>query len=216
VSSAKPSSLRLVATLSVAGLLSGAALVGIYLWTLPTIRANRQAALERAITNVLPGTVGIDTLELVDDSLRETEAPATDGGAPRVYRGRDGAGTALGYAIPADGPGFMDTIGLIYGYDPAQRRIVGLEVLESRETPGLGDKIITDEDFLANFERLLVDPEIVPVKQGAGEADNEVDCITGATISSEAVVGILNRSTREWGPRLEPEPPPPAPEGGAP
>jgi len=208
VGAARPSSFRLVVTLAGAGLLSGAALVGVYLWTLPTIRANRQAALERAITNVLPGTVSIATLELVDDELRETAEPPADGGAPRVYLGRDARGAALGYAIPAAGPGFMDTIGLIYGYDPARRRIVGLEVLESRETPGLGDKIVTDAAFHSNFERLLVDPRIVPVKRGTRRGDNEVDCITGATISSEAVVSILNRSTREWGSRLASRTPP--------
>ena len=78
-----------------------------------------------------------------------------------------------------------------------------MKVLESKETPGLGDKIYKDADFVANFSALSADPQIVTVKKGTRSAANEVDAITGATISSEAVVNILNRSTVEWIPLLE-------------
>jgi len=80
--------------------------------------------------------------------------------------------------------------------------VTGMYVLESRETPGLGDKIFKDEAFVANFRALAVDPEIVLVK-GGRTADNEVDAITGATISSRAVVKILNTAHEAWRPRLE-------------
>jgi electron transport complex protein RnfG len=205
----------MVATLAIAGLLSGGALVGIYLWTLPRIRANQQAALERAITEVLPGTEAIATYELVGGVLGAVEEGSTEEAGERVYAGRAADGSLLGYAIPADGPGFMDTIGLIYGYDPHARSIVGLAVLESRETPGLGDKIVHDAEFLANFSSLAIDPEIVPVKGDASER-NEVDCITGATISSEAVVSILNRSTARWADLLGGESDERSAEGGSP
>jgi electron transport complex protein RnfG len=110
----------------------------------------------------------------------------------------------VGYAIPADGAGFMDTIKLIYGFDPRRRAIVGMQVLESKETPGLGDKIIFDEDFLANFVELKIEPEIVGVKSATKpRPSNEVDTITGATISSDAVISILNNSTQEWIPILD-------------
>lgn len=183
------SSLRLVATLAGAGLLSGLALVGVFLGTQPRIEANREAALKRAITNVLPGTATIDPVSPGD-------------GGETIYRGRSEGGVPLGYAIPAEGPGFMDTIKLIYGFDPERRVIVGMEVLESRETPGLGDKIIADPGFHENFEALEVETGIEAVKKGNKTAANQVDCITGATISSEAVVSILDRSTSRWLPVL--------------
>ena len=72
-----------------------------------------------------------------------------------------------------------------------------MRVLESRETPGLGDKIYKDESFVSNFEQLSVDPEIVVVADGR-DADHEVDAITGATISSKAVVKIINQANSEW------------------
>jgi len=183
------SSLRLVVTLAAAGLLSGLVLVGVYLGTQPRIEANREAALRRAITKVLPGTATIDPVE-------------PGGGGETVWAGLDESGKPLGYAIPAEGPGFMDTIKLIYGLDPRRGVIVGMEVLESRETPGLGDKIVADPDFHTNFDGLAVRPSIVAVKKGRKTADNQVDCITGATISSEAVVSILGRSASRWLPVL--------------
>jgi len=76
-------------------------------------------------------------------------------------------------------------------------------ILESRETPGLGDKIYKDADFVANFRSLSVEPEILAVKKGTKSAANEVDAITGATISSKAVVRIINEGNAKWLPRLE-------------
>ena len=81
--------------------------------------------------------------------------------------------------------------------------MVGMEILQSRETPGLGDKIYKDADFVANFSALSADPQIVTVKKGTRSAANEVDAITGATISSKAVVQIINRGNKHWNPRLD-------------
>ena len=191
--------LRLVGTLTAAGLLSGLVLVGAYLITAPRIAKNRADRLRSAAFQVLPAAESLDALELVDGAL----VPGVLGGeGDMVYAGRNAAGELVGYAVPAEGPGFMDTVKVIYGFDQERGVIVGLQVLESRETPGLGDKVGYDPHFLANFEALVVEPEIVPVK-GGRTADNQVDCITGATISSEAVVDILNRSAGRWLPVLE-------------
>ena len=200
----EPSSLRLVLSLALAGLLSGLILVAAYLLTQPRIERNRAEALQAAIFRVLPGTTEVTAYSVEDDVPQPYDGE--QGSLPRgeaVFVGRDGTGGLIGFAIPASGAGFQDTIGLIYGYDPRHKVIIGMEVLDSRETPGLGDKIIFDVDFLANFEALEVSPEIVAVKSGAKTEANQVDCITGATISSEAVVQILNRSSRRWLPLLE-------------
>lgn len=196
-SAAQTSTLRLVGSLSIAGLLSGLILVWAYLATAPRIERNQREALESAVTKVLPGTASIEPLLRGADGRL---APTVEGtvGENVIFSGRDADGHLVGYAIPADGPGYMDRIGLLFGYDPVRQRIVGMEVLESRETPGLGDRIANDSHFRANFDSLAVDPRIVAVKKGAKTAAHEVDCITGATISSEAVVAILNRGLQRW------------------
>ena len=195
-----PGSLRLVLTLAIAGLLSGIAIIGIYESTLPTITANKARELREAVFKVLPGVTQMQALVYRDDAL--VVVPEPDKDEPVVYGGYDDAGQFIGYAVPAAGPGFQDTIALLYGYQPAEQRVVGMEVLESRETPGLGDKIYKDADFVAEFSALLVDPEIVAVKKGTKTGPNQVDAITGATISAKAVVRIINEAHTEWSDKL--------------
>jgi len=189
-------SVRLVVTLAVAGLFSGLAIVGAYVGTLPRITENQARALREAVLQVVPGSHRMQGLAATADGL----APASDGA--QLYAAYADDGAFLGYAIPAEGAGFQDTIQLIFGYDPARRVVVGFRVLESRETPGLGDKIMKDPAFAANFDSLAVEPEVKLVKHGTRSAPNEVDGITGATISSKAVVKILGGAASEWIPRL--------------
>ena len=183
----EPSSLRLVATLGVAGLLAGVAIVGIYETTRDTIAANKAQELRAAVVKVVPGTATMKEVVL--------DAETT------VYAGYSSDGRFAGWAVPAEGAGFQDTIRLLYGYDPRQKRIVGMWILESRETPGLGDKIFKDPVFVGAFTDLAVEPQVVLTKGGAS-ANNEVDAITGATISSRAVVRIINETHDQWRPQL--------------
>ena len=198
--SANPSSLRLVLTLAIAGLLSGIAIIGIYETTLPTITANKARELREAVLKVLPGVTQMQALVHRDGELVVVAEPEKD--EPVIYGGHDAQGDFVGYAVPAAGPGFQDTIALLYGYKPGDRQVVGMEILESRETPGLGDKIYKDADFVAEFSALRVDPEIVAVKKGTKTGPNQVDAITGATISAKAVVRIINEAQTEWSGRL--------------
>ena len=203
IDSPTPSSLRLVLTLAIAGLISGIAIIGIYEGTLPTITANKARELREAVFKVLPGVTRMQPLVYRDGELVAAAEPAADESV--VYGGYNDFGRFVGYAIPGAGPGFQDTIALLYGFDAEGRQVLGMEVLESRETPGLGDKIYKDLDFVGNFNGLSVDPTIVAVKKGTRSRPNEVDTITGATISSKAIVRIINETHTAWSDRL-PEP----------
>jgi electron transport complex protein RnfG len=70
--------------------------------------------------------------------------------------------------------------------------LVGIEILESQETPGLGQEIETD-NFKNQFKQLNTAPKIIYVKGEKPDQPNEIETITGATISSKAVVTILNK-----------------------
>ncbi len=206
----EPSSFRLVMTLVIAGFISGAAIIGIYISTLPTITENKARELKEAVFKVLPGAARMEKFQY--------EAKKGDSGTIRVRteKGKDdntlyGAYDAneqfIGYALPGAGPGFQDTISLLYGYLPEKRKVVGMEILESRETPGLGDKIYKDAYFVSNFHDLSIDPEIVVVKKGLRDEPHEVDSITGATISAKAVVRIINQANERWLEKLPLTPP---------
>jgi electron transport complex protein RnfG len=206
----EPSPLRLVATLTAAAFCSGFVLAGVYQVTKPMIDENKAQRLREGVLLVVPGSSQLLKLALRDDELVPVagDEVVTE---PTIHAAYDDQGGFVGWAISGAAPGFQDTIGVLYGYDPARKLVTGMYVLESRETPGLGDKIYKDADFVANFEELSVEPEIVVVKDGR-DADNEVDAITGATISSKAVVRIVNESNARWLPLL----PPPGSEPGLP
>jgi electron transport complex protein RnfG len=188
-------------TLGGLGVLAGLLIVSVYFATQPRIRANKAAELAAAIDEVLAAPERYDTLYVTDDGITPTLPDGqTPDQAEAVFQGyRDGQ--PVGFAIVAEGPGFQDRIRLIFGYDPRTARLLGMKVLESKETPGLGDKIIKDEGFVSQFTR--VEAPIDGVKEGREEGvPTEVIMITGATISSRAVIRAINATLERVGPLL--------------
>lgn len=191
------------------GMLCGLLIVFVFAGTRPVIEANRAAALERAVFAVLPAATARVTFVLTPAGSFER---AADSKGERIHAGFDQAGRLVGVAIEASGMGYADTIGLLYGYAPERDAIVGIQVLTSKETPGLGNKIETDPDFLANFAALdvrlddagtsLLNP-IETVKRGKKTEPWQVDGITGATVSSKAIGNILAASSSRWVPLVK-------------
>jgi hypothetical protein len=60
--------------------------------------------------------------------------------------------------------GFQDVILVMFGFDPEAGRVLGMRMLESKETPGLGDKIFKDEAFVAQFD--VAEVPMIPIKPG--------------------------------------------------
>lgn len=204
----EPTSFRLIFALALAGLLSGIVLVGTFIYTDPIIKANKAEATRKAIFKVLPGCTSFTTLGLVDGKLAEQEVRPenkSESGKDElvIYAGYNDNKELLGFAIPGSEAGFQDIIASIFGYDASKGVIIGFEVLDSKETPGLGDKIKKDDDFLANFTSLAVAPEIVAVKKGEKHQPNQLETISGATISSKAIVKLLNNTMAVWKPVIE-------------
>jgi len=189
---------RLIATLGVAGFASGLILVSVFMATQPLILRNEAAALEAAIYRVVPGSESRKIF--VQEGEKLVPFQETGGALPTeaVYGAYDDQDQLVGFGIPSSGPGFQDTIKLIYGYDPKSKRIIGMEILDSKETPGLGDKIFKDEHFVSNFKDLATEPEVIAVKPGNKQSPNQVDTISGATISSKAVIKIINTGNDRW------------------
>lgn len=184
------SSVRLVLSLAAAGAIAGFVIVLVHLWSQPRIQAHQARVLNEAVQEVLGAPEEMATLFLMDGEF--TAAPAADtADLDRIYAGYDADGTLLGVAVVAAEPGFQDIIRLIFGYDPDTGTVLGMKVLESKETPGLGDKIEKDADFVAEFAGVAT--PLMGVKSGKSTgAPGEVDMITGATISSQAIVDIIN------------------------
>jgi len=192
------------------GLLCGLLIVVAFDLTKPVIERNKAEALQRAIFQVLPEARSSTTFRLVgEDGFGPLDGKGD--GERLVYAGYDDAGDLIGVAVEAQGMGYQDVIRVLYGYSFETEAIIGIRVLESKETPGLGTKIETDPAFLANFERLdvslvadgtaIANP-IEGVKHGGKEHPWQIDGVTGATISSVAVAKLLRESTVWWIPRI--------------
>lgn len=196
---------RMVLTMGAVGLLASILLVATYTLTAPAIEANLAAYLESSIRDVLTEADTRTDWRIVGDDVVLDDG--TFSNEPRLFAGFREDGSLQGIAIEAQGQGYADVIRLIYGYSPDCGCIIGLKVLESKETPGLGDKIGKDADFLSNFNALDVrlDPSVDAspgattgplelIKQGSDLSAWQIDAISGATISSVAVTDILNAS----------------------
>jgi electron transport complex protein RnfG len=193
---------RLLLTLGVGGALAGFLIVFVFGATRPTIEANKAAALDAAIQEVLKAPQRYETLYLVNGALT-TDVPAGAAAktVERVYLGYAADGKRVGFAIPAGEPGFQDVIGLIFGYDPASKQLLGMKVLETKETPGLGDKI-EKEPFRSQFDGALA--PLTGVKGAKdGKDRHQIQTITGATISSRTVIKAINRAIERLSPALE-------------
>ena len=100
-------------------------------------------------------------------------------------------GDCTGWAFICQGAGFADKIKLVLAVDANFEKLAGFGVLASNETPGFGDKIKNDY-FRSQF---IGAPAAMLELAKAGDdkiIDVEIIAITGATVSSDAVVAILN------------------------
>ena len=175
-------SVKMVVVLTIVGLLSGGFLTAVYQKTAPEIERQAQESLRRAIFVVLPEAVDYQEVRLAEDVL---------------YQGLDKKGRQIGWAFLAEGSGFQGKIKLMVGMDQDLNKLQNIEVLESIETPGLGGRI-TEDDFKRQFQGLNMKKKIKLIKHARPEHVDAVDrvrvqAITGATISSKAIVEIIEQ-----------------------
>jgi len=111
-------------------------------------------------------------------------------------------GKLAGWVIKAGGQGYADKIEIIIGLDPSADTITGLFVLQQKETPGLGNKI-TFPRWRNQFIRKKTGTPLVVTKDKS-QTPNAIDAVTGATISSRSVTGIVNRTIGDVKGRLTP------------
>ena len=90
----------------------------------------------------------------------------------------DDQGRLLGYIFIPEAKGYSSIIRAVVAVGP-DGKVIAVKILEQNETPGIGSKI-TGEGFLQRFQNKT--------------KDDPIDTITGATISSKAVVAVINET----------------------
>ncbi len=193
---------RLLLTLGGSGALAGLLIVLAYNATKPRIDAHKAELLGAAIKEVLHSPQRTDTIYLVNGAL--TDKPSASGDRAkleRIYKGYSADGRVAGYAITTSEAGFADQIGLIFGYDAAEKQVLGLKIVSSKETPGLGDKI-EQPAFRSRFLKKVAPLRGIKGKPPVGDKSG-IEMITGATISSRTVIREINNAVTRWQPMLE-------------
>ena len=89
----------------------------------------------------------------------------------------------------SEGPGLWSRIQLLIAVNPDHQSLYGMRVISQAETPGLGGRIAED-GFQEMFAGADIRPEIRLVRFAI--SDNEVDAVSGATRTSQAVEDIIN------------------------
>ncbi len=173
--------IRMTVVLTLIALSSAALLSALNQWAEPRIEEHRRARIVQAINDLYPGEP-----EHMEIATYAEDIP--------IYACFDATGDTIGFAFQARGTGYSDEIRLMVGLQKNLQELNGIFVLEQTETPGLGARI-TEQDFRRHFEGLHFDPESPNIGIVDRDPDDrEVQAITGATISAEAVVNIINRA----------------------
>jgi len=188
-----PNWIKFPLVLAIVGCISAASLAGLYSLTSPVKKALAQKETQKALTWVLPAA---DEFTPVKTSLPDL---------PLYYLAKDKYGQILGYAVEDQAPGYAAPIRMMVGVD-TEFSIIGTKILEQKETPGLGDKIkevisnktwgtvvsgtSPDESELRPYfqTQFIGKKPPVKLKQNGGG----IEAITGATVSSQAVVDAVN------------------------
>ncbi len=136
-----------------------------YAFNIPTDVSDEKVA-EVFEKNILPDERnGIEAFKYVDDS-----------------------GNVKGYAFPFQGSALWGRVKGYMALDPDLKDVLGITFTEQNETPGLGGRI--DEAPFKEQWRGVVLPE-GDLRYGK-IGDKEIDAISGATLTSNSVIGILN------------------------
>lgn len=172
----------------------GVSLAGVQLMLGPVIEGNKlnetlEKVPELVLGNLLAAKMAGEnqTLEIVPRQVT-VEKPGRNK-FYSVYEARY-QGDLKGWVVKTKGQGYADTIELLLGLSPDLHTITGLFVLDQKETPGLGNKIITDA-WRSQFVDAPADRSLVVIKTGASRP-GEIDAVTGATISSKSVTAMIN------------------------
>ena len=174
--------LRLTVTLLLICAVVAAALAGVNAITKDKIAAIKAEKTQKAIQAVLPGCVTVKEVAFTDDTGLVTKVYQSDMSLSSNF------GAAFGYAVEVAPTGFGGEITMMVGVS-ATGEVLGISIISHAETPGLGAVAAADNDkgvsFREQFAGLISGITI-------GDGDNQVDALSGATISSQAIVDGVN------------------------
>ena len=176
-------------------LISGCCLGGAYGLTKQKIYEINMASTIASYKQVMPAEEYDD--ETYADALTTAQSDgkiaADNGGASliSVVAAKDASGAETGYIVKGSAAGYGGSVIVVVGVD-ADLKVTGISFPETLpETAGLGQKA-TEPAF---YEQFAGKGTKLSVKKGGGAGEDEIDAISGATITSTAVTNTVNAAT---------------------
>jgi electron transport complex protein RnfG len=144
------------------------------------IEIQRQNVMSKSMQEILPIAINFEASEFADyDSDKIISANI----------GFDMRGDVAGYIIGVSQMGYSGGIDMLVGID-IFGKITGVKILRQTETPGLGAKA-GETPFIDQYTSKSAAIPLIVVKSAPIE-DNEIQAITAATITSQAVTDGVN------------------------
>ncbi len=183
--------LILTAITLVSGLLLGA----VYGLTKDQIEAINNASTIASYQQVMAAETYDDEtyFEALETAKTEGTVSQDNGGAEliSVVAAKDASGAEIGYIVKAQAAGYGGNVVVVIGVD-SDLKVTGISFPETLpETAGLGQRALEP----AFYEQFAGKGTSLSVKKGGGAGENEIDAISGATMTSTAVVNSTNAAT---------------------
>jgi len=144
-------------------------LAGVNSLTKPKIIAQAQAEEEASLREVIPGGINFQAVKSGSDII--------------YYKVHDKEGKLIAVAFKASGKGYSSQIETMVGMT-TDGEIITIKILNQNETPGLGSRV-AGSDFTGRFSKKNI------------HGLSQVQAITGATISSQAVIDSVKNKAEE-------------------
>ena len=153
--------------------------------TAPIIAEREAAERAEAMAAVLPAAATF--------SEDKTVSLTVDGENEEIvyYEGLDSTGALVGYVFTASGAGYGGDVAVMTGVD-MDGVVTNIEITSINETPGLGMRA-QEESFLSQY--IGKSGSLTVSKTAAGD---EIQALTGATITSTAVTDAVNAALAAW------------------
>ncbi len=165
-------SVRMVIVLTVIAMVSAGVLSQVYNVASVIIAENQAREMESTVYEVFSSA----------DSVQFVEADFV------MFNAKDEADNVLGFAFAGEASGYAGPVRVMVGVDADSKQIVDVAVLNHTETPGLGSRI-ESEEFRSQFRGKTVESPL--------RISQDIDNITGATLSAEAVAQAVRNNFSE-------------------
>lgn len=176
--------IRMALTLFAITAVVAGALAAANFFTAPIIEQSAQERLDHSLKALIAEADRFEAVEKFEKtvSFGEIKVPVEE-----VYLALDSAENKLGYCIRVMPNGYSDVIDMLVAINK-EGAVSGVQILAISDTPGIGMKVQSNEEFQSRLLGLEDSVKAVKTTPSVGE----VQVIAGATVSSKAYINGVN------------------------